>query len=158
MNKKTLIPVIMMLLTVVVTVLAVTCGKQTEKKANIEIANGCEEMVSNTEPVHVHIWKEHTATGMAWVSNIVDVDDFETRTVAVVGALFSCNCGFETTDSKIIKQHAKDHTYANEQDNFGIKAITETQQVKVGSHEEDHGYFESGTYVDYYYCDCGATK
>ncbi len=24
------------------------------------------------------------------------------------------------------------------------------------THEEDQGYYE--TYVDYYYCDCGATK
>ncbi len=34
----------------------------------------------------------------------------------------------------------------------------EIKKVKVGSHEEDHGHYEIETYVDSYYCDCGATK
>lgn len=30
------------------------------------------------------------------------------------------------------------------------------QKVAVGTREEDHGHYE--TYIDYYYCDCGAKK
>ena len=32
------------------------------------------------------------------------------------------------------------------------------QTVQVGSHEEDQGWYETQTYVDYQYCDCGARK
>ena len=35
---------------------------------------------------------------------------------------------------------------------------TKTEQVQVGSHQEDQGWYETETYVDYQYCDCGARK
>lgn len=31
-------------------------------------------------------------------------------------------------------------------------------KVKVGSHQEDQGHYETRTYVDYRYCDCGARQ
>lgn len=34
---------------------------------------------------------------------------------------------------------------------FNYQNITKTVQVQVGSHQEDHGHYE--TYVDYEYCD-----
>ena len=33
-----------------------------------------------------------------------------------------------------------------------------TQEVQVGSHQEDQGWYETETYVDYQYCDCGAIR
>ena len=109
------------------------------------------------EPVHNHGWKEHTATKQVWVPNIVVVDDYEIQNVEV-GKLYSCNCGFQTTDGSVIDEHGINHVLNGEMDNFGISTIYEQQQVKVGSHEEDHGHYENSSYVDYYYCDCGATK
>lgn len=108
-------------------------------------------------PVHEHSWKEHTASTQTWIPNIVVVDDYETQRLAV-GEIFHCNCGYDTSSRDDIKQHGINHVLAGEFDNFSIEVLYEEQQVKVGSHEEDHGYYETSTYVDYYYCDCGATK
>lgn len=36
--------------------------------------------------------------------------------------------------------------------------VSKTEQVQVGSHQEDQGWYETETYVDYQYCDCGARK
>lgn len=113
------------------------------------------------EPVHEHSWKEHTATTQTWVPNIVVVDDYEEQDVAV-GALYICNyvsCSFETDDHNAIIDHGINHLLAGEKGaSYTTKVFTERQQVKVGSHEEDHGHYENSTYIDYYYCDCGATK
>ena len=38
------------------------------------------------------------------------------------------------------------------------ETIYEEQQVQVGSHQEDQGWYETETYVDYQYCDCGAIR
>ena len=35
---------------------------------------------------------------------------------------------------------------------------TKTENIKVGSHQEDHGSYQTETYVDYQYCDCGARR
>ena len=70
MKKKTLIPVVMMLIAVVFTVSAVTCGKCTDKKANNESTANSGETVSDTVTTHEHAWKEHSATSKEWVSNI----------------------------------------------------------------------------------------
>lgn len=109
-------------------------------------------------PVHTHDWKEHVVTTQTWIPNIIVVDDYETHTEKY--GLAICYCGFETTDADVIRQHVKDHVYAGEMElaGFGCQTHYKTEQVKVGSHEEDHGYYETSTYVDYYYCDCGATR
>lgn len=107
-------------------------------------------------PAHEHTWKEHIATTQIWVPNIVVVDDYEPQTVE--SYLFICNCYFETDDRDVITQHVIDHADAGEASNFTIQDHSYTEQVKVGSHEEDQGHYETSTYIDYYYCDCGATK
>lgn len=107
-------------------------------------------------PAHEHVWHEHTAEKQEWVPNIVTVDDYETRDV-VVGYVTQCNCGAVLSDDER-EQHSINHILNGEPDNRWTIEKTEPQQVKVGSHEEDHGHYETVTYVDYYYCDCGATK
>ena len=110
-------------------------------------------------PAHEHVWHEHTATRQEWVPNIVTVDDYETRDV-VVGGFIHCNCGVEipVSDRQAFEEHSINHILNGEDDGHWTIEKTEPQQVKVGSHEEDHGHYETVTYVDYHYCDCGATK
>lgn len=111
-----------------------------------------------SQPVHTHSWKDHYVTTQTWVPNIVVVDDYENQTVK--WGEFICDCGFTTTDSAVIEEHITTNVNAGVVGHGGFtgKTHTETQQVKVGSHEEDHGYYETSTYVDYQYCDCGATR
>lgn len=120
-----------------------------------------------TSVLHTHNWKEHTAARQVWIPNIVVVDDYEDRQVQD-GYEYVCGCGmvFDTTEA--IDEHILGVMYAN----FDNKSDTpfgkctgyenrpkyKTEHVKVGSHEEDHGHYENETYVDYYYCDCGARK
>lgn len=110
-----------------------------------------------SEPEHTHVWKEHLAETQTWVPNIVMVDDYETQRVCI-GSHYICNCGFETDDGNTMDEHGIAHVLADEMCNFQSIPQYEDQQVKVGSHEEDQGHYETSTYVDYYYCDCGATK
>lgn len=109
-------------------------------------------------PAHEHTWHEHTATKQEWVPNVVVVDDYQTQQV-VVGFYFECNCGatFQPNDPTF-DEHLMNHVLAGEPSNTWTVDKYEEQQVKVGSHEEDHGHYETVSYVDYYYCDCGATK
>jgi hypothetical protein len=127
--------------------------------------------------VHQHVWKDHTA--QKWVSKMVTVDDYETKTI--YGARFYVYNG--TNDLGQPTYIAKGPTYWLENgftmedledliyngiknaDENGLyngvyygnyQNVTKTEQVKVGSHQEDQGYYE--TYVDYQYCDCGAKK
>lgn len=107
------------------------------------------------KPSHQHAWKEHTATTQTWVPNIVTVEDYGTQQVAV-GTVTYCNCGAVLTSGAY--EHAVAHLRAGEDDGCQFETLYETQTVVVGSHTEDHGHYETSTYVDYYYCDCGATK
>lgn len=111
------------------------------------------------QPVHEHVWKEHTATTQTWIPNVVTVEDYETQYVTI-GEKYICNCGYETTDPDSIRTHVKENYRAGNDNcvNFTIQNIYGEQQVLVGTHEEDQGHYETSTYVDYYYCDCGATK
>ena len=108
-------------------------------------------------PAHEHVWHEHTATRQEWVPNGVVVDDYQTQQV-IVGCEIQCNCGAIFTNMSEAQEHAVAHVLAGELDSCRTVDKYEEQQVKVGSHEEDHGHYETVTYVDYYYCDCGATK
>lgn len=107
-------------------------------------------------PAHEHVWNEHTAERQVWIPEIVTVTTYEEKTV-VTGALFRCNCGYETTDSEDLKSHIRGHISANEATNFAVYDHTEIQQVPV-EREEDQGHYETETYVDYHYCDCGETR
>lgn len=109
-------------------------------------------------PAHTHSWKDHTATKQVWVPNIVTVTDYADQQVAVGNTYIFAYDGFSTTDIGTMKAHAKELLKAGLPDNYRTEAIYETQRVPVGSHTEDHGHYETQTYVDYQYCDCGATR
>lgn len=108
----------------------------------------------SSQSAHTHSWKEHTA--QKWVSNMVTVPDYETQKIAVGTKFIFAYDGFSTTDVSVAEQHAVELILAGVPDNYRMETIYETQTVQVGSHQEDQGHYE--IYVDYYYCDCGATK
>ena len=120
--------------------------------------NGSSGGNTSSKPSHTHNWVAHTATKQVWVPNIVVVDDYETQNVLVRTDII-CNCGAVFTGGAGYDEHAMNHVLAGEPSNSTPKAIYKQQSVKVGSHEEDHGYYKDETYTDYTYCsDCGARQ
>lgn len=120
--------------------------------------NGSSSGNTSSKPSHTHNWVAHTATRQVWVPNIVVVDDYETQNVLVRTDII-CNCGAVFTGGAGYDEHAMNHVLAGEPSNSTPKAIYEQQSVKVGSHEEDHGYYKDEPYTDYTYCsDCGARQ
>ena len=109
-------------------------------------------------PAHSHSWKDHTATKQVWVPNIVTVTDYADQQVAVGTKYIFAEDGFVTTDPDTVEAHAIELIRQGYFGNFRTETIYETQRVPVGSHTEDHGHYETQTYVDYQYCDCGATR
>lgn len=104
-------------------------------------------------PAHQHSWTQHTA--QRWVSNMVTVPDYETQTV--YGARFYVPTG--TPGQYIAKgpEYWFENGLYNGVDYSSYQNIEKTVQVQVGSHQEDHGYYED--YVDYVYCSsCGARQ
>lgn len=108
-------------------------------------------------PSHTHSWKDHTATKQVWVSNWVEEPVYETQKVQV-GQTYTCNCGYQTTSAFAIEDHCAQHLINGEPDNWGAMPRYENQQVQVGTNRVDKGHYDTQTYVDYKYCDCGATK
>lgn len=130
------------------------------KETNTSAGDGNSSSSGNTssKPSHTHNWVAHTATKQVWVPNIVVVDDYETQNVKV-GFKTVCNCGAEFMNGPMPAEHAMKHILAGEPDNHWTEDIYEQQSVKVGSHEEDHGYYKDEPYTDYMYCsDCGARQ
>lgn len=107
-----------------------------------------------SKPAHQHSWKQHTA--QKWVSNMVTVPDYEIQKVPVGNRYIFAHDGYTTDNINDAKVHAKELILAGLPDNYRTETIYEEKQVQVGSHQEDHGHYE--TYVDYEYCDCGATR
>ena len=107
-----------------------------------------------SKPAHQHSWKQHTA--QKWVSNMVTVPDCETQRVAVGTRYIFAYDGYSTTSDADAENHAMELILAGLPDNYRMETIYEEKQVQVGSHQEDHGHYE--TYVDYEYCDCGARR
>ena len=124
-------------------------------------------------PAHQHSWKQHTA--QKWVSNMVTVPDYETQKVygarfyvptgtpgqyIAKGPEYWFENGFTRDDLKAIIYNAMKNADENGLykgvDYSSYQNIEKTVQVQVGSHQEDHGHYE--TYVDYEYCDCGVTR
>ena len=117
-------------------------------------------------PSHTHSWKDHTATKQVWVSNIVPV--YENQQVQVGtkkvsdGWYWHCSgCGAEVPVASAdahIAAHLKANETSNgyEKEHFHEEPVYETKRVQVGT--RDDGHYETQTYVDYKYCDCGATK
>lgn len=109
-------------------------------------------------PAHTHSWKDHTTTKQVWVSNIVTVPDYETQQVfSHYLYVFSAD-GYSTTDINAVKAHSVELAKQGLSTNYSNVPQYTEQTVQVGSHTEDHGHYETQTYVDYQYCDCGATR
>ena len=112
-----------------------------------------------SKPAHTHTWVNHTATRNVWVSNWVDVPDYGTKQVAVGTKYIFAYDGYTTTDSNDAKWHSVALIKQGVPDNYRTETIYETQQVQTGSHKEDHGTWQTETYVDYVYCSsCGARQ
>lgn len=111
-----------------------------------------------SKPAHTHTWVNHTATRNVWVSNWVDVPDYGTQQV-VVGNTFIFSDGYSTTDINAAKAHGRELALAGKDCGYQTKPVYETQQVQTGSHKEDHGTWQTESYVDYVYCSsCGARQ
>lgn len=111
-----------------------------------------------SKPAHTHTWVNHTATRQVWVSNWVDVPDYDTQQV-IVGTEFIFSDGYSTTDINAAEAHCKELAIAGKDCGYQAKLLYETQQVQTGSHKEDHGSYTTETYVDYVYCSsCGARQ
>lgn len=112
-----------------------------------------------SKPAHTHTWVNHTATRNVWVSNWVDVPDYGTQQVVVGNKyIFSYN-GYATTDINDAKAHARALIMQGVPENYRTEAVYETQTVQTGSHKEDHGTWQTESYVDYVYCSsCGARQ
>lgn len=111
-----------------------------------------------SKPAHTHTWVNHTATRDVWVSNWVDVPDYGTQQV-VVGHTFIFSDGYSTTDINAAKAHGRELAMAGKDCGYQTRPVYETQQVQTGSHKEDHGTWQTESYVDYVYCSsCGARQ
>lgn len=111
-----------------------------------------------SKPAHTHTWVNHTATRNVWVSNWVDVPDYGTQQV-VVGNTYIFSDGYSTTDISAAKAHARELIMAGKDSGYQTKPVYENQTVQIGSHKEDHGTWQTESYVDYVYCSsCGARQ
>ncbi len=162
-----------------------TKDKIVEENKNKSISNGNTSAVtggnsdsgsSKTLNQHTHIWVDHATTKQVWIENFVDVPDYEMQTI--YGARFytvnkdgSFNAngptywfenGFTQDDLKEIIYNALkngDDGVLNGVYYGNYQNVTKTKQVQVGSHKEDHGFYQNESYVDYQYCSiCGATQ
>ena len=99
-------------------------------------------------PAHSHSWKDHTATKQVWVPNIVTVPDYETQQVfSHYLYVFSAD-GYSTTDINAVKAHSVELAKQGLSTNYSNVPQYTEQTVQVGSHTEDHGWYETQTYVD----------
>lgn len=110
------------------------------------------------QPAHQHTWQDHIATTQTWIPNIVVVEDYG----EIPGEsydYFVCNCGYETADAGAIEAHVIAHVESGDIQNFTIQTrYKDSTYGVIGTHEEDQGHYETSSYVDYQYCDCGERK
>ena len=112
-----------------------------------------------SKPAHTHTWVNHTATRQVWVSNWVDVPDYGTQQVVVGNKYIFSYDGYTTTDINDAKAHARALIMQGVPENYRTEAVYENQTVQIGSHKEDHGTWQTESYVDYVYCSsCGARQ
>lgn len=112
-----------------------------------------------SKPAHTHTWVNHTATRNVWVSNWVDVPDYGTQQVQTGTRFVFSEDGYVTTSYNDATAHAIALIKQGYVGNYHTEAVYETQQVQTGSHKEDHGTWQTETYVDYVYCSsCGARQ
>ena len=112
-----------------------------------------------SKPAHTHTWVNHTATRQVWVSNWVDVPDYGTQQVQTGTRWVFPEDGYTTTDINDVKAHMVALIKQGYVGNHYTEPIYENQTVQTGSHKEDHGTWQTETYVDYVYCSsCGARQ
>ena len=133
-----------------------------------------------SEQQHVHNWTAHNS--QRWVSQIVTVVDEPERSEKYVRFKI---CWYNTGTWEETRDPARFEEWANSEygqlypfyhiqnveenplflgyNELGLPSFRGDHVMSEGwdvipavTHEEDQGYYE--TYVDYYYCDCGATK
>ena len=112
-----------------------------------------------SKPAHTHTWVNHTATRQVWVSNWVDVPDYGTQQVQTGTRWVFPEDGYTTTDINDVKAHMVALIKQGYVGNHYTEPVYENQQVQTGSHKEDHGTWQTESYVDYVYCSsCGARQ
>lgn len=142
-------------------------GSQSSNTGSSNSGNSGSASSKPSKPAHTHTWVNHTATRQVWVSNWVDVPDYETKTI-YGGQLYTeqpdgtwlsngetywfyTDADFEAFKNLIVEK-MKTEGYCGNYVNR-----TKTEKVQIGSHKEDHGSYSTETYVDYVYCtSCGA--
>ena len=112
-----------------------------------------------SKPAHTHTWANHTATRNVWVSNWVDVPDYGTQQVQTGTRWVFPEDGYATTSLSDAKAHAVALVKQGCMGNYHTEPVYENQTVQTGSHKEDHGTWQTESYVDYVYCSsCGARQ
>ena len=112
-----------------------------------------------SKPAHTHTWVNHTATRNVWVSNWVDVPDYGTQQVQTGYRFVFSEDGYTTSDVNDAEAHMVALIKQGYVGNYHTEAVYENQQVQTGSHKEDHGTWQTESYVDYVYCSsCGARQ
>lgn len=112
-----------------------------------------------SKPAHTHNWVNHTATRDVWVSNWVDVPDYGTQQVQTGYRFVFSEDGYTTSDVNDAEAHCVALIKQGYMGNHHTEAVYENQTVQTGSHKEDHGTWQTETYVDYVYCSsCGARQ
>lgn len=112
-----------------------------------------------SKPAHTHTWVNHTATRNVWVSNWVDVPDYGTQQVQTGYRFVFYEDGYTTSDVNDAKAHAVALIKQGYVSNYHTEPVYENQTVQTGSHKEDHGTWQTESYVDYVYCSsCGARQ
>lgn len=112
-----------------------------------------------SKPAHTHTWVNHTATRQVWVSNWVDVPDYSTQQVQTGTRFVFSEDGYVTTSYNDATAHAVALIKQGYVGNYHTEAVYENQTVQTGSHKEDHGTWQTESYVDYVYCSsCGARQ
>ena len=112
-----------------------------------------------SKPAHTHTWVNHTATRNVWVSNWVDVPDYGTQQVQTGTRWVFPEDGYTTTDINDVKAHMVALIKQGYVGNHYTEPVYENQTVQTGSHKEDHGTWQTESYVDYVYCSsCGARQ
>ena len=110
------------------------------------------------QPAHQHTWQDHVVTTQTWIPNIVVVEDYGEIPGEAYGVAV-CSCGYETEDKSAIESHVETHIDNEEFVNFTTQTrYRESTYGVIGTHEEDQGHYETSSYVDYQYCDCGERK
>lgn len=112
-----------------------------------------------SKPAHTHTWVNHTATRNVWVSNWVDVPDYGTQQVQTGTRWIFPEDGYVTTSYNDARAHAIALVKQDYMGNYHTEPVYENQTVQTGSHKEDHGTWQTESYVDYVYCSsCGARQ